>query len=725
MTATPSVEVTSADIARIAGVGPNAVSNWRKRHADFPAPVGGTDRSPRFDLAEIQTWLREQGKAVVVSADQELWQAFESVRAAMTPADALGMVGMLLLYLREHPQDRLPEDSIGMRRLLSEAEHFLASTETAVPDLLDLPRFGEIGARQATLLDAAARTAVDAGPNGAAETFDFLCERVLAGGARSGFASTSPELAELMVDLAGGAGKTLLDPACGTGSILLAAAARGYQRVEGQEVDAAIARIALLRLAFQAPDAKAKRCGIHVGDSFTADGYRGFEAGAVVSNPPFADRSWWTDSLLHDERWTYGTPARLESELAWVQHALAHLRPHGPAVLLMPPGAAFRGSGRRIREALVERGALRAVIALPPRLAASYSLSLQIWVLTRPDAGDAPPSRILMVDTADNEVGTTPSSGMRREAPTWDGVGDEIRAAWSAFAQDPERFVEQPGRARAVPIAQILGGDVDLTPRRHLPPPVRPEVAPRRLEDTRDTLAERMKALLSLLPDIPDLRAAHLEPVRVVSVDELAKADAILLRRPIPVMTEQEPAANAAAAVDVRAVTARDLVLGQPPTETMRIVEDALHNPPIRQGDVLVPAFGRRLVARVATSEDIGAHPSSGVFVLNCTNPEVVDPWYIAGYLSSSEGGRQATRAAVGSGDTARYDPRKVRIPLLPIEIQRSYGAAFRRLSEFGLALREVHNLGWNLAGRITDALSAELSEAARPIREERAASGR
>lgn len=49
--------VTAADIARLAGVGRAAVSNWRRRHADFPQPTGGTMGSPTFDLEDVQRWL--------------------------------------------------------------------------------------------------------------------------------------------------------------------------------------------------------------------------------------------------------------------------------------------------------------------------------------------------------------------------------------------------------------------------------------------------------------------------------------------------------------------------------------------------------------------------------------------------------------------------------------------------------------------------------------------
>src|SRR5438046_761868 len=41
--------LTASGIARLANVGRAAVSNWRRRHADFPTPVGGTPTSPLFD----------------------------------------------------------------------------------------------------------------------------------------------------------------------------------------------------------------------------------------------------------------------------------------------------------------------------------------------------------------------------------------------------------------------------------------------------------------------------------------------------------------------------------------------------------------------------------------------------------------------------------------------------------------------------------------------------
>lgn len=55
--------MTAAAIARLAGVGRAAVSNWRKRHPDFPQPVVGSHASPRFDRDAVVAWLKTTGKA--------------------------------------------------------------------------------------------------------------------------------------------------------------------------------------------------------------------------------------------------------------------------------------------------------------------------------------------------------------------------------------------------------------------------------------------------------------------------------------------------------------------------------------------------------------------------------------------------------------------------------------------------------------------------------------
>ncbi len=157
-----------------------------------------------------------------------------------------------------------------------------------------------------------------------------------------------------------------------------------------QEIKPQYALITLLRLWFV--HRRAQHAGhpatpptVHVGDSLLADAFPDLRADVVVANFPFGIHDWGHDRLAYDPRWAYGLPPRTEPELAWVQHALAHLSPGGTAAVLMPPAAALRPAGRRIRAELVRRGALRAVIALPAGLMPPTGLGLHIWVLTQPD----------------------------------------------------------------------------------------------------------------------------------------------------------------------------------------------------------------------------------------------------------------------------------------------------------------------------------------------------
>ena len=195
------VEVSAADIARIAGVRASAVSNWRRRHEDFPQPVGGTDRNPRFALAEVATWLKQQGKTAGIPAGEQLWQAFDSVRGVMPAADALAMAGVLLFFLHRNPGTPPPQGRDAMRKLLDKAGYDLVfDGNTITAGLIDLLQPFDLGARQTTMLHAVAEAAAKSGP---AETFDYLCTRFLGSATRTGLDATPPELAELMLDITG------------------------------------------------------------------------------------------------------------------------------------------------------------------------------------------------------------------------------------------------------------------------------------------------------------------------------------------------------------------------------------------------------------------------------------------------------------------------------------------------------------------------------------------
>ncbi|MFE6225319.1 hypothetical protein [Streptomyces sp. NPDC057854] len=57
----------SAEVARIAGVGRAAVVHWRRRHADFLDPAGGTTVHPTFARSAVVAWLLAHDKIAVPS----------------------------------------------------------------------------------------------------------------------------------------------------------------------------------------------------------------------------------------------------------------------------------------------------------------------------------------------------------------------------------------------------------------------------------------------------------------------------------------------------------------------------------------------------------------------------------------------------------------------------------------------------------------------------------
>ncbi|MDQ1024798.1 SAM-dependent methyltransferase [Streptomyces umbrinus] len=709
---TGRVEVTAADIARFAEVKPTAVSNWRKRHNDFPQPVGGTDRSPRFDLAEVEEWLGRQGKARRIAVAERLWQSFESARVGSAAEDALALTGLLLFHLHRHPGTQSPHDKAGMVQLMERAEHTFAEapggTVGSLGELLS-PLQYELGARLLSLLVTATEAAA---ADGARATFDDLCARFLHQGSRSSLAATPRELADLMVTLAGApTDGAVLDASCGSGTFLLAAADAGATRVQGQELSHSLALFAALRLAFRNTDpaATAVSFDVHTGDFLRRPAFRSGRAAAVVGHPPFADRNWGHEELVDHVSWEYGFPPRGESELAWIQQTLAHAAPGAPVVLLLPPAVAFRPSGRRIRQELLRRGALRAVLSLPAGYAAHYALALQIWVLRRPELGELPPAHVLMTDTGNEQ---DPRSMIQ-----------DLWVRYVAAADDASSFLERPGVARSVPVMDLLDDDVDLTPRRHLPQPAALGVSAETLDAARTTVDETLRALRSslptvgALPDLPDLTESARAGIRVATVAELAKSGVVVLRRPTHVM-RQRPIGDVRRGQTVSAsppipgpgqalfLTARDVVTGRSPSEVGPAPDDPVQHQPVRAGDILLPVTARSVVARVATTEDAGAYPEATLHHILVANTDILDPWYLAGFLSSAEGAHQAASTTSSLGSHTRLDPRRVRVPLFPIERQRAYGEAFRAVADFSRLLRTAHEMGQDLAKDATEAVA-------------------
>lgn len=685
--------VTLAEIARIAGVGRAAVSNWRRRHDSFPAPVGGSDASPQFSLAEVEQWLRQQGKIDGVGSEERLWPQFE----------ALGDRSLTGLAIAELGRDVLTDE---------------------------VPMLRPAGVRAPEAARRLARAAVrSTGQERGQELFEFLLNRWLDVYVRQVIV-TPASLARLMIDVAdvfspsSGEPVSVLDPACGAGGLLLAAASRwdeAKRRPEdlvlaGTDRDPTLASLAAVRLGFAYAThrgflaGKARETGgaeapeggdVRVGDSLRNDPHSGFSADVVVSNPPFNERDWGHEELATDPRWIYGLPPRTEPELAWVEHALARLKPGGIAVLLMPPAVASRRAGRRIRSALLRAGVVQGVIALPAGSAVPYGVSLHLWVLQAPVPGSAGGRQVLLLDAATSG----PGAGAAGHSIDWPRLHEQVLAAvrWHVKhgRSGAGRGGSPPGSV-VVPAMSLLDEHVDLTPARYVP-------TARSLN--RGQLYDLQRRFGRLLDDLSELA----EPLSLINladedgaaaattVGDLDRAQALAVHAGREVAAEltrmDSPSEQA-----VPVLTVPDLLRDGKPSSWL-LADEVFRARSLltiaEPGDVVVVGVERAYRAWVQVDGSVVL--GSQLYLLH-PDPSLLDPWFMAGCLRAPANARQASSHTSSS---SRIDVRKLQVlQLLPAE-QRRYARAFRQLAATEEALRDVQLTGADLLRTLSNELAA------------------
>ncbi|WP_063824917.1 N-6 DNA methylase [Nocardia pseudovaccinii] len=644
--------MTATEISKLVGVTRATVSNWRKRHEDFPKPVGGTEFRPVFDWNAVQAWLAERGQD---ATDAPILSLQTLLRSSLSSDDAQ----VLLAGLKPSESGWVSSDS--------------ASTDALSGVLKTLAHAAEVEGPRAALQALADHAHGDEQNVGLYRTPELVATL----------------MAELLQPLGAGLVR-VLDPACGGGSLLVAAAKRGATELYGQDISETQA--ALARLLVQAETEV--EANIAMGDSLHGDAFPGLEVDAVMSSP-LSLRDWAADRVqVDDPRWGYGTPGRMDSDLAWVQHALAHLRPGGLAVLLVPASVASRASGRRIRSSLLRAGALRAVINLPPRLPQLLwtRLNLQIWILEKPDPNAAVPDSVLLVDTAP-AAGEAAQSGAG-DAVDWPPVADTVQRVWSAFVEGRSAEAEEPNVSTVVRVVDMLDEEVDLTPG----PRVKLAIDPGIVAGEADTALSRLRTAVAELAHVSEAvgQVAQISGAtwRTATISDLASGGAVRILR------SQLPKSTTANDEDLRlAITGRDIATGNPASGKVKVEPGS---PMVEVGDVLVPTVRapRGQSFRIAGPEDAGIALGPNVQLVR-TDPQRLDPWFVAGFIGGIDD-------AASLGTTAIHSAlHRTRIPLLPLAQQQRYGEAFRGVHQLRAALTRAGEAVEQIAEVVTTGLVA------------------
>lgn len=482
--------VTRPQIADRLGVRRPAVSNWARRHQDFPTPVRSGDMD-LFREAEIARWLvdrtipqrqlldgeqpgttyadrfgRTSGRRAEVepkvtgstfpqvgdegrkAVEQLMGQLAERVRGPANIADYVNLC-LIVMYVRHAEPEQwsrvekamvMGQGAQGVQELLRLLGDVAQDTLRRNGDRTDMrSSLLQLEPRSWDDLTVAVRTAAGAGVG----AFQLVWESF---SAREGLQSSefcSPVgLASLAAELvlAPGQKATVLDPYTRGGEMLAAA----YQHigdaggiVYGETLDGRLQAVASLYL-------------LHLGarprlSSSRSDRWpplREHGADVVLTNPPF-NMSDAPGPGRRTGNWPYGAPPQGNDNFAWVQYVLGALVPGGRAAVVMPvkAGNSVSTAEREIRHALVRRGAVECVITLPPRLFSATPVPVSLWLLRRVEQ----PVRedVLFVDA--QELGER----KRRRRVLRDTDRDAITAVVRAWL-DGEEYPDDGGSTRCV-----------------------------------------------------------------------------------------------------------------------------------------------------------------------------------------------------------------------------------------------------------------------------------
>ena len=195
--------------------------------------------------------------------------------------------------------------------------------------------------------------------------------------------------------------KSVYDPTCGSGSLLLRVA-REVAEVNnfyGQELNRTTYNLARMNMILHG--VHYRQFDIKQEDTLERPQHEGLTFEAIIANPPFSAQ-WSANPLFTtDDRFSqYGRLApSTKADFAFVQHMIHHLAENGTMAIVLPHGVLFRGGAEQhIRRYLIEdRNYLDAVIGLPANI--FYGTSIPTCILVFKKCRENPED-VLFIDAS-------------------------------------------------------------------------------------------------------------------------------------------------------------------------------------------------------------------------------------------------------------------------------------------------------------------------------------
>ena len=195
-------------------------------------------------------------------------------------------------------------------------------------------------------------------------------------------------IAELIEPYSG----VVYDPCCGSGGMFVQSMKfvdrhqgnRQQISIIGQESNADTWRLCKMNLAIRGI---AHNLGEKNASTFTEDLHKDKKVDYVMANPPFNLKNWRTEKeLTNDPRFKgYGEvmPPVANANYAWIEHIISKLDvSHGIAGFLLANGALnASGDEQTIRQAILDKDLVEAIIVLPRDMFYTTDISVTLWII--------------------------------------------------------------------------------------------------------------------------------------------------------------------------------------------------------------------------------------------------------------------------------------------------------------------------------------------------------
>lgn len=265
-------------------------------------------------------------------------------------------------------------------------------------------------------------------------------------------------------------GDTVVDPACGSGGMLVETVGAVREaggnpdtlRLHGQEINLTTSAIAKMNLYLHGLEDFTIRRGDTFREPRFLDRGKLQTFDVVIANPPFSLQNWGAKEWGKDPygRVLCDVPPAKNGDYAWIQHMIASMKEDtGRVGVVMPHGVLFRGGKEgAIRQCLLEKDLLEAVIGLPNNLFYSTSIPvcLLIWRKSKPVERQG---KVLFVDAS---ARFKPGKNQN----TMDD--DDIKTIHAAYAKGEDIDGEDGLHLRLVDIDEIAGNGFDLNIGRYI-----------------------------------------------------------------------------------------------------------------------------------------------------------------------------------------------------------------------------------------------------------------